>query len=627
MKFKKLTAIFLTALIFITALSAGINAAALVMCETQYSYDKADMSWLKDLIIKEDMTSIGGLSKRNTYTPKAKYPYRETAASFKEEVAYYQALYTLDEDMANVIYLYMLELTKSFADSVNVTEYSDEFIKDYLESLGIVYPSGSENSEETKIVARALFALITNDEDFTVKRGTGLYEAFTDYFSDITGVNVSSIIKFDQDGNLTGLKEYVLAACRFMLYQAGYDVDKDTSEKEVYRLVAIMTIKAQGISIDSSTATFEEIKNKYLCAMIAEIYDVTIDTKSFDDAVTKDNLAFYLLQTIGKENGISVSSSLSYEDAFKLVCEKTEFFNLEEGEFYADIYEYDVKLDYKRDKIWIYPETMGVTSESDGTTVSVVINGEKVRENYYNQVSLDSSKSQQTVTIVVEYKDKTNSVKSSSYKLNIFQGTETPVANNTISDALSGMQGIVENVLGDMNFDGSLSEIVANLPFSLPERVLSIASLLMPKFDLSSIGGGFLQKLFGYSKDDDSNVNTDQIGGVGGLDSYLNSGSSSQSMNFNSFDINLDNAGQLNTNGTETTTNPANTLVIGNETTTNPQSLSVSGQEDNWFRQLTGDTKTIIVLVVALVVTFGACLALFLQIFKEKGYKKGKNYR
>ena len=259
MKFKKLTAIFLTALIFITALSAGINAAALVMCETQYSYDKADMSWLKDLIIKEDMTSIGGLSKRNTYTPKAKYPYRETAASFKEEVAYYQALYTLDEDMANVIYLYMLELTKSFADSVNVTEYSDEFIKDYLESLGIVYPSGSENSEETKIVARALFALITNDEDFTVKRGTGLYEAFTDYFSDITGVNVSSIIKFDQDGNLTGLKEYVLAACRFMLYQAGYDVDKDTSEKEVYRLVAIMIPIAQAADSAVAELAFEGV--------------------------------------------------------------------------------------------------------------------------------------------------------------------------------------------------------------------------------------------------------------------------------------------------------------------------------------------------------------------------------
>ena len=371
----------------------------------------------------------------------------------------------------------------------------------------------------------------------------------------------------------------------------------------------------------------EQVPGQSLDELAVTIITTAMELRHETKFVIRKHKEFSHLLSHLKENGISVSSSLSYEDAFKLVCEKTEFFNLEEGEFYADIYEYDVKLDYKRDKIWIYPETMGVTSESDGTTVSVVINGEKVRENYYNQVSLDSSKSQQTVTIVVEYKDKTNSVKSSSYKLNIFQGTETPVANNTISDALSGMQGIVENVLGDMNFDGSLSEIVANLPFSLPERVLSIASLLMPKFDLSSIGGGFLQKLFGYSKDDDSNVNTDQIGGVGGLDSYLNSGSSSQSMNFNSFDINLDNAGQLNTNGTETTTNPANTLVIGNETTTNPQSLSVSGQEDNWFRQLTGDTKTIIVLALALVVTFGACLALFLQIFKEKGYKKGKNYR
>ena len=124
------------------------------MAETQYAYDSPNLSWLKDLIVKENMTSVDGLSQRNTIIPKAQYPYSATAETFKEEVASYQAIYTLNEDMANVLYLYMLELTMSFANATDKS-YSDEFIRAYLESLGIVYPS--EDTQETKIIARALF--------------------------------------------------------------------------------------------------------------------------------------------------------------------------------------------------------------------------------------------------------------------------------------------------------------------------------------------------------------------------------------------------------------------------------------------------------------------------------------
>ncbi len=612
MKIKKMIAVFLTTVMLVTVMSCGLNAFALVMCETQYVYDSADMSWLKDLIVKENMSSVDGLSQRNTLIPKSEYPYGATPDSFKNEIAYYQTVYTLDENMANVAYLYMLELAKSFAGPAT-SNYSDEFIKSYLESVGIVYPENAD--DETKIVARALFSVIISDEKYEVKKGTGLYEAFTDYISVLLGVNVSVLLKYDNDSELFDLNEYVIAACKYMLFNSGYAVDKNTSDEEVFRLIAIMTIKAQGISIDSGSATFEEIKNKYLCAMMCKIYDVSIDTASFGKAAENDNLAFHMLQLIGKEYGISVKNTLTYEEAFDLVGEKTGYFNLEEGEFYADVYEYDVKLNYKRDKIWLYPQTLGTTNESDGTKVNVLINGKDVRENYYVDVSIDPEKAVIPVVITVEFTDSKAVKKTSSYKLNVYQGTKEPPVSGTISDSLTGVKDVVENVLNELGLDSSIAGLVVNIPFELPTRLLGITSLIIPSFsNLPSLGTGLLAQLFGYSKDDDSNVNTDSIGGVGGLDSFNSSGNSSQSMNFGS--LNIGNI-QLNTNTLTPNMKPADSIVIpDNQFNQNVPQIQDEGQ--GWFADLMSDTTSVIVIVVVLLLTFGVCFTLFVMILNEK---------
>ncbi len=609
MKIKKLIAVFMTVIMMVTVMSCGMNALALVMCETQFSYDTADMSWLKDLIVKENMSSVDGLSQRNTLIPKAEYPYRETAESFRSEILYYQTIYTLDEDMANVAYLYMLELAKSFAGPAT-ENYSDEFIKSYLESIGIVYPANDD--DETKIVARALFSVIISDEKYEVKKGTGLYEAFTDYISVLLGVDISSILKFDSNSELFDLNEYVVAACKYMLFNSGYAVDKNTSDEEVFRLIAIMTIKSQGISIDSGSATFEEIKNKYLCAMMCKVYDVSIDTVSFEKAVAEDKLAFHMLQLIGKEYGISVKNTITYEEAFDLVCENTDYFNLEEGEFYADVYEYDVKLNYKRDKIWLYPQTLGTTDEADGTKVNVLINGNDVRENYYVDVSIDSEKEVVPVVITVEYTDSNSVKKTSKYKINVYQGTKEAPDAGTISDSLTGVKDVVENVLNELGLDSSIAGIVVNIPFELPTRLLGITSLIMPSFsNISSLGTGLLAQLFGYSADDDSNVDTDNIGGVGGLDSYNSSGNSSQSMNFGS--LNIDN---IQLNQVTPDMNPADEIVIpDNQLNQNNQNLQ---NEGNWFSELMNDTTAVLIIVLVLILTFGICFVLFIMILNEK---------
>lgn len=622
MKRNRILAVFLTVVMLITALSTGLSAAALMMVETQYTYDSANLSWLKDLIIKEDMSSVNGLSSSCTLEPVAKYPYRETAESFKEEIAYYQMMYTLDENMVDVIYLYMLDLVESMA-STTTSDYTDEFIKSYLESLGIVYPSGeAANSTETYIVARALFSILNSDEDYEVKRGTGLYDAFTGYISKLLGVNVSVILKFDGNNDFSDMEEFVLAVCKYMLYVAGYDVSAVTSDSEVYRLIAIMTIRSQGISIDSSTATFEEIKIKYLCAMMCKIYDVSIDVNAFEKAVNADNLAFYMLQLAGKKSGVAIKDSVPYNDAFDLVCKNTDYFNLIPGEFYADIYEYNIQLKYLRSTVWIYPQTLGTTSESEGTSVKVKINDAVVRENYYVDIALDKSKSTQSVLITVEYTDKSGT-KSSSYKINIRQGTEEPVQSSIISSALTDVSDIVNKLLGEVGLDSSLATIVRNIPFELPDRIFSISSLLMPSFDSNSLGSSFLQALFGYSTDNDKNTDTDQLGGVGGLDSF-NSGNSSDSVQSMDFNVNVDylNSLQPDPNVQDKPIYQANQVVIDDNQANYPQDDVVD--DSNWLESFMSDTGSVVILAVVLLVVFAGCLVLFMKLLKPNGENKEK---
>ncbi len=625
MKIKRFAAAIITAVLLICLLSGGTGASALLFVETQYTYSSANMSWLKDIIIKEDMSSVNGLSKRSEIQAVAAYPYTETAESFSEEVAYYQILYTLDEDMANVMYLYMLEIAESFADSSANSDYSDDFIRSYLESLGIVYPAGeAADSTETLVVARALFSVITSDEDFTVKRGTGLYDAFTSYTSTLFGVNTSALLKFDGDNDFADLKEYVTAACKLMLFNAGYDVSAASTDEEIYRLIAVMTIKSQGISIDSSTATLEEIKLKYLCAMMCKIYGVSIDLPSFEKAANDYKLDFYMLKLIGKENGVAIKDTVSYKEAFDLVCKNSDYFNIEAGEFYADIYEYNVKLNYKRSTVWIYAQTLGTTNESNGTAVSVKIDGKSIRGNYYADVTLDKNKPNQSVIITVEYKDESGT-KSSSYKINFIQGAEEYVKDMSISSSLSSVSDTVTKLLGEVGLDSSFATIVRNIPFELPDRIFNISSLLLPEFDSNSLGSSlFLQKLFGYSANNSTNTDTEQLGGIGGLDTFNSqaSNNSVQSMDFNINVNNLNNSTVEVPLITEKPASSANQLVIENPNSNTP---SVSDDSD-WVTEFISDTPTIIVLIIVLIATFTVCLILFLKLLKQKDASaKGKN--
>ena len=77
--------------------------------KTQYLYPENDETWIRKLVIKEDMYSIEGLADPKDLFPVTDYPYRTDAPSFLAEVAQNVELFTLDKDSQRAAYLYVLD--------------------------------------------------------------------------------------------------------------------------------------------------------------------------------------------------------------------------------------------------------------------------------------------------------------------------------------------------------------------------------------------------------------------------------------------------------------------------------------------------------------------------------------
>lgn len=591
---------------------SGLNAFAAMSYETQYVYDQADPAWLREIIIKEDMRTVTGLTKRCEIKAKSTYPYTENADTFREKIEKVYQLYVLDEDMVNVLYHYVLDAGNQIAKNTAASEYSDEYIKAYLISSGIVWPENGD-TEENRIIARALFALMTAQEPYKVARGTKLTDAFTAYVSKLAGVDVKALTRFDPDGSMGNVREYVVAMCKYGLYRAGYDVDLNTDEGEVARLIAVMTIKEAGITIDAKNATNQEIRDKYVCAAVCKVYDVQPDYQAFTAAVRRRELPKYMLQLLGKKHGLAIADGEKYEDAFERVRDNTHEFDLEAGEFYADVYEYDVQLENRRSSIWVYPEALFYDSNG---TVTMKIGSQELRHRYYNEVAVDPDSDTDRIEITVTSKQAPNH--KIVYRINVYQGQEEAVVSDKLSGALTGVSGTVTQVLSEMRPNSDLSRIVTTIPFALPERVLSISDLMLPNTATGTGGNSFLTKFFGYARDNDSRVNTTTIGGVGGLDAYTATGAtpSALSVNFTSaaqpgYDVITANTPAV---FAAPTAPPAEAAVI-EEPVQSPVTAPAAQAQENGGSL---DVRTIIVVACALAATFAVCLVLFNKIIRLK---------
>lgn len=406
---------------------APVLDATNIGVKTQYKYEENDPSWLRQLVIKEDMLSTSGLINEEILQPVCAYPYTTDAPHFKAQVEEYIELYTLDDDSQRAAYLYLLEQLGAL-DIIANPETSDKSKAEWLREQGIVITEEDEKDPDKKLMISALYALMQNDFYYVIKgerlnipQGTTLEEATVMYLMGLSGESTQLtdfVLKFFGKASVGNLEDYIYYTSLMALYTQGYVSPFEIptlSREEVYRRVAIMTIRGAGIAIDSETATTEEIRHKYLAAMMSTQYSVTVDPAALKKALDKNTAPYYILQRMAYEDAkVTISATkYSYEDCFKLVLNKTKRFDLD-NEFYSDIFEYDVHLDNIRSNIYINPNPISKSG------VSISINGVDVTGGSYADVAL-AGKEKETITIVSQYGSGKN-LKSSIYKVNIYQG-------------------------------------------------------------------------------------------------------------------------------------------------------------------------------------------------------------
>lgn len=488
-KRKLLTRVLCVAMCMVFLSADFFASAAVLAFETQFNHSEADIAWLTDLVIKEDMTTVEGMTQRVELVPRPEYPYAQTPESFREDVEYYTSLYNLDAGSQRVGYIYFFELLNSNSGIVS-GEISDTDIREYLEGLGVKYPAVMGADEF--IMARVLYTAVASGAiGSEMLQLSSLEEIIVSYLASITGMNIEALKEWIPDGSVLSLDNYILAASRITLWTNGYDVSADTPEDEVYRLVAAMTVKAQGLTVDSGLS-FDELKEKYLAVMLGKKYSVSMDGATLTRAVKDDTAAFYILQLIGKKGGLSIrEDNATYEEAFYLVAENTGYFDLEADEFYADIYDYDAKLSVRNRSLWIYPTAYATDSEY-GLVVSV--NGTPVKNNYYNEVMLDSEKETQELVIKVTA---TGRYKSSecTYTLHITQGTyagiegDEPVTNTGSEDhSYISSDSLVSDVLSSLGINSVISAVIDSAYLSLPAGLSGIVSFIAPTFEGNNSG-------------------------------------------------------------------------------------------------------------------------------------------
>lgn len=441
-KSAKILSFFLTVVLLITTLSTSAFAKDFAPkfdisnpgIQTQYIYSENNVSWIRKLVVKEDMLSPEGIATEAVLHPVTDYPYTTDAPHFKAEVEECTKTYTLDEDSQRAAYLYLIKQVGALS-LISEPTVSDQTKADWLRSQGIVITKEEEQDPEKILMISALYAMMRNDlyyvytgEHLTIPKGTSLEQAIVIYLASLSGQGstlASFIYKFFGHSSFGNLEDYMYYTSLMALYTNGYVNATEIpqlSRNEVYRRVAIMTIRGYGLAIDSEKATHEELQQKYLTAMLGTHYKVSLDPESLAKASNNQSIAYYILQRMAYEDAkLTISQTkYSFENCFKTVLQKTDRFDLKK-EFYSDVYEYNVYLESNRSNISVNPTPL--------TAASVVtINGKPVIGGEYAKVEIKNVE-HQVLNIVSRY-TVNGKTTTSLYKLNVYQGTTPPPSSN-----------------------------------------------------------------------------------------------------------------------------------------------------------------------------------------------------
>ncbi len=461
--------------------------AAVFTFETQREHSSADIAWLTDLVIKENMETVDGMAGHLILKALPDEPYTETPESFRDEVNEYCLLYSLTEGSEKAALIYLFDLLGS-DNSIYSAGASDRDVREYLQGNGITMPASLDS--DGLIMARALYlAMMTgafSPSDYSDYGAAVAFEqALISYVSDLSGIDKASLYDWMPGGNIFSIDSYILAASKLSLWSNGYDVSVDTPENEVYRLVAVMTIEKMGISIDRELS-FDSLKLIYTAALLGKKYGVAINEEKLGQALAADNVPFYILQLIGQQKaGLSIrSENTGFNDAFYRIAENTSLFDIESDEFYADIYKYEVHLSSKCSKVWVYPTAYATGNDAASLTINA--NGTQIKNNFFTSVALDPSRQSEDIVIDVAC-SVGGSSSSCKYVITVYQGengtgSENSDAPSSEPSSLATSDTIVAGIFSTLGLNTSVSSLVEDFYTALTPSLKNVISFIAPTF-------------------------------------------------------------------------------------------------------------------------------------------------
>lgn len=384
-------------------------------------------AWLSDVYVRESSTDF----VKNEMIPRANGVYSRTLGGFRKEVSELKKLCKLTvKDLSNS-YLQIIEKVYQLMDQTGIfAEY--DAMKEYLVTEHqIVFPANDSTVNKTYVAVA--YACLRYDllypitgKHFTVPAGTSLNR---------TVVLIAATLLSDTvDDDIETLEDYAILNLKKSLIAAGYPVSNNADAEEILMLYKIMTAEKAGYKIPNHNIAsytqddIEYLNGAYAAALVKDRYGVSLTP---DDAYiatygpSEDLMPMLILGLMIESKGETTANDNSLEDLFEHAC-RLGFFDLD-NEFYSDIYEYDVYLQYDCEYIWITPFAYATELGSDKTQyASITINGTSVKSGGSHHFAITGSVTK--ATIKVSYNDG-SLTGSATYTIYIHNGTK-PLPEN-----------------------------------------------------------------------------------------------------------------------------------------------------------------------------------------------------
>lgn len=501
-------------------------------------------SWLDNVVIRYDPSAVTSAA----VTPRpSDYPYSDTFEQFVEEVDNYSKLFELNEYTVSSIYE---ELTDALFYTFTAMGFTDtqEVMREYLLEKGISLPVNETVGDKAKIAVTyaalkydAVYVLY--EKQVTLPVGISLDEAAVVIISALMGTTLPSGID-----TFTGLA--VLMTKNYVEQFEQLPVTENPDASEIFHWAKVITAAKNEYQVpleayDKTTkAQKEYVDYAYYASILNTIYDINVDPIYLVLAFQSDekySLQKFILKSMLDEKKVSYAENAGCEELFDLAC-KNGYFALEQ-DFYADIFNYELKVPASCEKVWFTPFTLaGQLKGSDPQYVSAFLNGTEMAINSTASTPLDPSKPQQEIELRIVYDDGFGNNSETVYTYNVIKDksldTDTPgieqgdlvgevqqfvdtivpnensVANEKVNGIFSAIDDAVSQVAPDFDelttygTDSSVGELLEGYDIDTTAKTQQSAASPSQRFD-----SAYLEDLIGgvYATDANGNIVTTTI--------------------------------------------------------------------------------------------------------------------